>query len=239
MYVSPVAAAKRKHVREPYQLPAGRHGLPGDFVIAHQRQRMLAAVVEVCHAGGYGAMSVQDVVVAAGVSRKTFYLHFRDKEDVFLATYDDASHRIATTLRAAAEQEDDPVDRVRACLRALLDTVASAPALASLCLVEVLAAGPEALERRDALMGELVALVDECVARELPASRRPSPLIAETLVGGIHDVLASRVMSGRAAEVPALLPDLMFALLLPYVGMKAARAQLTRERRRMARRAAA
>jgi AcrR family transcriptional regulator len=234
-----VADAKRKYSREPYQLPAGRHGLGGDFVMAHQRQRMLSAVVEVCYDGGYGAMSVQNVVVAAGVSRKTFYLHFRDKEDVFLATYDDASGRIAGALRAAAAQEGEQVDRVRAGLRALLDTVAAEPAVASLCLVEVLAAGPEALERRDALMGELVALVNDSVARELPAARRPAPLIAETLVGGIHDVLASRVMSGRAAEVPGLLPDLMFALLLPYVGMKAARAQLTRERRRMARRAAA
>lgn len=229
-----VAASKKKHVREPHQLPWGRHGLSGDFVIAHQRRRMLSAVAEVCHAVGYGRMRVQDVVDAAGVSRKTFYLNYRDKQDAFLAAYDAASQRIVARAQAVAASADPLVDRTRMGLKALLDAVAAEPATASMCLVEVLAAGPEALERRDALMRELVALIDECAACALPGSPRPSPLVAETLVGGIFDVLGSRVLSDRVDEVPGLLPDLMFALLLPYVGTEAAHELLARERSRAA-----
>jgi AcrR family transcriptional regulator len=226
-----VAASKKKHVREPHQLPWGRHGLSGDFVVAHQRRRMLGAVAEVCHTVGYGRMRVQDIIAAAGVSRRTFYLNYRDKQDAFLAAYDDASQRIVASIKQAAASGDTLVDRTRLGLGALLNAVAAEPATASMCLVEVLAAGPQALERRDALMRELVTLVDESAARGLPASRRPSPLVAETLVGGIFDVLASRVLSDRIAEVPGLLPDLMFALLLPYVGTEAAHELLVRERR--------
>lgn len=208
--------------------------MPRAFVVAHQRRRMLTAVAEVCHEVGYAAMSVQDVVVAAGVSRKTFYLHFRDKEDAFLAAYDDASRRVVARVERASASAGALVDRTRASLAVLLAAVSAAPDVASLCLVEVLAAGPRALERRDALMRELVEVVHEAAVEGLPAARRPSRLVAETLVGGIDDVLTSRVRSGRAAEVPGLLPDLMFALLLPYVGTEAAHALLAGERRRMA-----
>jgi AcrR family transcriptional regulator len=227
-----VDARKKKHPREPHQLPAGRHGLSGTFVVAHQRRRILTAVAEVCHAVGYGRMSVQDVVVAAGVSRKTFYLNYRDKEDAFLASYEDASQRIVERVKQAYASADSLVDRTRVSLRALLGAVAAEPAIASMCLVEVLAAGPEALERRDAMMHELATLVHETTTAGLPAARRPSPLVAETLVGGIYEVLATRVTTGRLAELPDLLPDLMFALLLPYVGTDAAHELLARERRR-------
>lgn len=219
-----VAAPKKKWVREPHQLPPGRHGLPRAFVVAHQRRRLLAAVAEVCQESGYAAMSVRAIVVAAGVSRTTFYLHFRDKEDVFLAAYDDAARRIVACVERALASADTLVDRTRASLTAVLTAVSAEPAVASLCLVEVQAAGQRAQERRDALMGDLVTLLDETAADGLPTGRRPPRLVAETLVGGIEDVLASRVLSGRLAELPGLLPDLMFALLLPYVGTEAAHA---------------
>jgi AcrR family transcriptional regulator len=230
-----VAASKKNYAREPHQLPAGRHGLSGAFVAEHQRRRILTAVAEVCDKVGYVGMSVQDVIVAAGVSRKTFYINYRDKEDAFLAAYDDASERLLAQVKEAYASADTLVDRTRESLRTLLEAVAAEPATASVCLVEVLAAGPAALERRNAMMHELATLVDETAAEGLRSLKRPSPLVAETLVGGIYEVLASRVATGRVAELPALLPDLMFALLLPYIGTDAAHDLLKRERRRRSR----
>jgi AcrR family transcriptional regulator len=227
-----VAASKKPRVREPYQLPAGRHGLPGSFVVAHQRRRILDAVADLCERIGYVSMTVQDVIAAAGVSRKTFYRNYRDKEDAFLASYDDASQRVLAQVKEAYASADSLVDRTREALRALLGAAAAEPAVASMCLVEVLAAGPTALERRNATMRELAALIDATAGHGLPKAQRPSSLVAETLVGGICEVLASRVLAGRVAELPALLPELMFALLLPYVGTDAAHDILRRERRR-------
>jgi AcrR family transcriptional regulator len=72
---------RNKRRREPYQLPAGRHGLSRQFVVSNQRERILAAVADVCSAVGYVAMSVEDIVVTSGVSRRTFYDNFRGKEE--------------------------------------------------------------------------------------------------------------------------------------------------------------
>jgi AcrR family transcriptional regulator len=234
-----VAAPKKPRAREPHQLPAGRHGLSGTFVSAHQRRRIMTAVAEVCGSVGYVRMSVQDVVIAAGVSRKTFYTNYSDKEDAFLAAYDDACERVVGQVVKAYGSADTLVDRTRASLRTLLTAIAAEPDTASMCLVEVLAAGPAALERRNAMMREVSEFVDRTAADCLPASRRPSPLVAETLVGGIYEALASRAMTGRVAELPGLLPDLMFALLLPYVGAEAAHKILRRERQRLSRSLAA
>ena len=68
----------------------------------------------------------------------------------------------------------------------------------------------------------MAALIDQAAAGELPKTKRPAPIIAETLVGGIYEVIYSRVLAGRYAELPSLLPDLVFALLQPYVGSEVA-----------------
>lgn len=225
-------AEKKRRSREPYQLPAGRHGLSRQFVVANQRQRILAAVADVCSAAGYAAMSVEDVVVTSGVSRRTFYDNFRGKEDVFLAAYDEAAAQLLARVREAYNAADGLVETARESLRALLEFIAAEPAFADMCVVEVLAAGPAAIERRNAILASLTALIDEAAAGELPKSKRPAPLVSETLVGGIYEVIYARVVAGRYAEVPGLLPDLIYALLLPYVGQEVAGQVLKAERKR-------
>jgi AcrR family transcriptional regulator len=230
-----VAPQKKKRAREPYQLPAGRHGLPRQFVVSNQRQRILAAVADVCSSVGYVAMSVEDIVVASGVSRRTFYDNYRGKEDAFLAAYDEVSAQLLGQVQEAYNSADGLVDRARECLRALLDFIASEPTFADMCIVEVLAAGPQAIARRNAIMSALAALIDQAAEGDLPKAKRPAPIIAETLVGGIYEVIYSRVLAGKYAELPNLLPDLVFALLQPYVGTEIAQEILKKERRRVAR----
>jgi AcrR family transcriptional regulator len=233
-----VAGQKKKRAREPYQLPAGRHGLPRQFVVSNQRQRILAAVADVCSSEGYVAMSVEDIVVASGVSRRTFYDNYRGKEDAFLAAYDEVSAQLLGQVREAYDSADGLVDRARECLRALLDFIASEPTFADMCIVEVLAAGPQAIARRNTIMSVMASLIDQAAEGDLPKSKRPAPIIAETLVGGIYEVIYSRVLAGKYAELPILLPDLVFALLQPYVGTEVAQEILKKERRKVARAAA-
>jgi AcrR family transcriptional regulator len=234
-YVSPVADNKKKRAREPYQLPAGRHGLPRQFVVTNQRQRILAAVADVCSSEGYVSMSVEDIVVASGVSRRTFYDNYRGKEDAFLAAYDEVSSQLLVRVQEAYDSADGLVDRARECLRALLGFIASEPTFADMCIVEVLAAGPQAIARRNTIMSAMASLIDQAAAAELPKTKRPAPIIAETLVGGIYEVIYSRALAGKYAELPGLLPDLVFALLQPYVGSEIAQEILKKERRRLAR----
>jgi AcrR family transcriptional regulator len=225
-------SSRKKRQREPHQLPAGRHGLSRSFVVENQRQRILAAVADVCHAAGYVSMSVEDIVVTSGVSRRTFYDNFRGKEDVYLAAYDEVSKQLLTGVYAAYEAADGLVARVRDSLNAFLTFVAEEPAFADMCIVEVMAAGPIAIERRNRTMEAFSQMIEKAAADELPKAKLPPALTAETLVGGIYEVVYSRVLQGRGDELPDLLPDLLFSVVLPYVGQETATSLLKNERRR-------
>jgi AcrR family transcriptional regulator len=212
---------------EPRQLPPGRHGLSRSFVAKNQRKRILAAVALVADSKGYSGMTVEDVIGAAGVSRRTFYEQFENKESAFLAAYDEVVARLLTRVEEAVNAEAALVDRVRAGIDAFLDFVASDPAIARVCIVEVLAAGPEAVSRRRRAM-RAFAQVMERTASVREEQRVAPALTAETLVGGLHEVVYTRVLRGKAAELRGLLPDLVYSALLPYLGPEAAATERSR-----------
>jgi AcrR family transcriptional regulator len=209
--------------RQSHQLPPGRHGLPRSFVVQNQRERILAAVADVSSAASFADMSVEDIISAAGVSRRTFYEHFKNKQDAFLAAYDEAAKQLLTAVRAAYESSKGFADRVRAGLEAFLGLLAADPAFARMCIVEVMAAGAEAVQRRNDAMRAFATLIEEN-ARELLDESPPSPIAAETAVGGVYDVIYTRIQNGEVAKLPELAPDLVYSVLLPYVGPEEARA---------------
>jgi AcrR family transcriptional regulator len=219
---------RSSRVRASHQLPPGRHGLSRDAVVANQRQRILDAVADVCSLVGYQAMSVEAICAASGISRRTFYDLFGGKEDAFLAAYDAIANRLIEELRAAARGSDRFAAGVVACVRAFLELVAAEPRYADVCIVEVLAAGPAALARRNAVMEELAALLHKG-AQTLAIGSRPPELTAEALIGGIYEVVYARVVSGDTGALPALLPDLSYSILLPYLGHR----QTVRELKRL------
>jgi AcrR family transcriptional regulator len=186
---------------------------------------MLDAVVDVVSFQGYAAMSVEEIVSAAGVSRRTFYDHFSDKEDAFLQAFDQVTGELLRRVNAAYETSATLSEAVVACLRELLEFVAAEPRFADMCIVEVLAAGPAAVERRNAVLNELTELLERA-ARTVPAGLHPRPLRAKTAIGGIHEVVYSRVIQGQAAELPTLLPDLAYSVMLPYLGHERAEQEL-------------
>ena len=193
-------------------------------MLDNQRQRILTAVSEAVSEIGYAAMTVEDIIKAAGVSRRTFYEHFKSKEESFLASYEDISRQLMEAITAAFNRTDSFVTRVEDCMGAFLELLAAEPAYANMCIVEVLVAGPAALERRNAVMREFAELIEKGAAEELPKPARPPVLTPETLVGGVHEVIYSRILRGETAKLPTLLPDLTFSVLLPYVGRDVATA---------------
>jgi AcrR family transcriptional regulator len=201
-------------------------------VLDNQRQRILTAVSEAVSEIGYAAMTVEDIIKAAGVSRRTFYEHFKSKEEAFLVSYDDISAQLMQAVESAFNRTDSFVTRVEDCMRAFLTLLAAEPAYANMCIVEVLVAGQTAIERRNAVMRQFTELIEKGAAEELPKPARPPALTSETLVGGVHEVVYSRVLQGKTAELPTLLPDLTFSVLLPYMGRDVATAHYRKLRRR-------
>lgn len=217
------------------QLPPGRHGLPRDYVADNQRDRIRAALTTVVARHGYAELTVEAVVAAAGVSRRTFYQHFGNKEDAFLAAYDAFAAQVLAAAEAANRSETDFVRQVGATLRAVLDLLADHPDEAYLLVVEALVVSPTAVERRSAALRLLTETVHRTTCELAVAQgKQPPPMItAEAVVGGLTEVVYNRLQRGQADQLRDLLPDLAYCALLPYVGAEAAAAEhdrLTAER---------
>jgi AcrR family transcriptional regulator len=211
------------------KLPPGRHGLSRSFVAQNQRDRILAGVADACSAKGYGEMSVEDIIAAAGVSRRTFYEHFKNKEHAFLAAYDAVVVQLFGRVNGAVESAEVLPGKVRAGLSAFLGFLASEPAFARMCIVDVLAAGPEAVARRDGAMRGFSQLILQNVRAVVGDDAPPAmEVISETVVGGIYEVVYARVLRREFDELPRLVPDLVYALLLPFLGQRAALAEYRR-----------
>jgi AcrR family transcriptional regulator len=215
------------HNRAPHQLPAGRHGLPRAFVVSNQRERILDAVLQAASQGGYAAMRIEDVIAIAGVSRRTFYDHFANKEDAFLASYDLVLEQLLSGVSTAFASGETWTSRVRRGLAAFLNLLAAEPALAQVCVVEALAAGPRALERRTRAMRAFQELLMPPPDDALATGTAP-PVAIEAIVGGIYEVIYSRVTTHRTQELPMLLPSLLHSALLPFVGPDIADAEYQR-----------
>src|SRR5690348_2817006 len=199
--------------RGPDQLPSGRHGLLPSFVAANQRGRILSAVAQATAELGYTDMSVEAIIARAGVSRRTFYEHFKNKEDAFLAAYDATVRQLARHVQRAYLQQTTALERLRAGIGAYLQFLASEPEIARMGVVEVLAAGPRALARRNAALRLFAEIIEDNIHQLVPSCRRPA-LTAETIVGGIYEVVFSRILADRAGELPSMVDDLLAAVLL-------------------------
>jgi AcrR family transcriptional regulator len=173
----------------------------------------MTAVAQAAAELGYGEMTVEAIIARAGVSRRTFYEHFKNKEDAFFAAYDAAVHQLARHVRRAYLNEPTAQERLYAGIGAFLQFLAADPAFARMCIVEVLAAGPRAIARRNKTMRMFAEIIEDNIHELVPSCRRP-PLTAETIVGGIHEAVFSRILAGRIDELPGLADDLPVAILM-------------------------
>lgn len=211
---------KRKANQPPaLQLRSGRHGLPRSFVAKNQRERIMSAIAEAVAELGYPSTSVEDIVSRAGVSRRTFYDFFRTKDEAYLEAYEAVSSRLYERVACAYLAAKTGPERLRETLRAFLEFIASEPEFAHMCIVDVLSAGTEALDRRDGKMREFATLFEQSGINE--ADWPLPPLTSEALVGGVYEVVYKRVLRSQTEELPSLLPDLYYFCMVPYLGRKA------------------
>ena len=208
------------------RLPSGRHGLPRALVIDNQRRRILDALARAVAERGYAATTVADVIEIAGVSRKTFYEQFSDKNDCFLAAYDEAVAQLLAGVEAAYRSKERWPAAVIAAIDAFLTGLSAEPEFARMALVEVIRAGDEALDRYYDATHSFAALLDEGrndspVADDIPASA------AQATIGGIAAVIVERLRGGDS-DVRPLLPDLATFALAPYIGMAKAAKEVAR-----------
>ncbi|HMJ03169.1 MAG TPA: TetR/AcrR family transcriptional regulator [Conexibacter sp.] len=189
---------------------AGHDGaaLPRVFAPATQRERLLDGIAQTVAQRGYAATPVAEVLKAAGVSRRTFYEQFADKEDCFLAAYDAivalCTERLVTAYHAGGDW-DEGIERA---YDALLRTLAAEPAFAHLGVVDVFAAGPAGIARRETTLRRFARFIDYTRERaEMHVT--PPRLVGQAIVGGIYELLYSRIVRGETARLPDLTDELL------------------------------
>jgi AcrR family transcriptional regulator len=206
-------------------LPRGRHDLSAEDVADDQRRRMLAGMAGALVECGYARLTVEDVLKRAGVSRRTFYEQFEDKDECLYAAYDDAEKRawVAAGEAVAATPPGDWPGRVHAALGALLGFVAAEPDTARLFTLEARAAGPEMAARHAAALDRVAAMLrsgnrgEHRLGGATGGAMLGLPETTErTLVANVAALVGSSVISGATELLPSLEPQLGEHLLSPY-----------------------
>jgi len=189
-------------------------------------------MIEVVSERGFHETRVVDVIEIARVSRKTFYEQFTSKEDCFLATYDALLvNLIGDTARGFEATPGAPwAERVAGGLFELLKHLAEHPDEARFAIVEVLAAGPRALARRDSALRQFTGFLD---AGRSESSVELPGLTSLSVAGGINELLYSEILHGSAARLPSRLPDMIFWVVLPYLGPERAGEEREKVKRRL------
>lgn len=192
-------------------LPRGPHSLSREDVERSQRDRLIGAMMDAVAELGFAKTSVADVLSRAGVSRATFYQQFKDKDDCFLAAYAATSRLVADVMaqeldRLRASDEPDPLVRLDGILAIYLTALQAAPALARTFLIEVYAAGPQAIEQRLASLEHFTDIVCETHRGEqgLLGTEPRQRFAAEVLVGAVISLVTNLVGTGRADDLPTL-----------------------------------
>jgi AcrR family transcriptional regulator/DNA-binding MarR family transcriptional regulator len=201
--------------------------VPREQLVEIQRSRLLAGAVSAVDELGYVDTTVSDVTSPARVSRRTFYELFANREECLAAVLEDVVALVAGEIAAEGLDRLAWRERVRGGLLVILGFLDREPALARVCVVQVLRGGPRLLGRREEIMAGLAKVVDE---GRLEGARGAgcSRLTAEGVVGAAFTIVYARLLRGEREPLTGLLGELMGMVVLPYMGAAAARRELAR-----------
>jgi AcrR family transcriptional regulator len=188
-------------------------------------------MVRVAAAKGYEATTVTDVIEVAGVSRTTFHETFPDKAACFLEAYDAVIDVLVAHVSSAYEAtagERWP-DRIIAALDALVELLSVESDIARMAMVEITVAGEDARERYRAALARFTPLLEEGRVYSGQGDKLPADT-ARFAIGGATSMIFDEVRAGRGPELRRILPDLVFAVLMPYLGPEQAEEEMRRVR---------
>jgi len=187
--------------------------VPIDIGERSQRQRIVEAMLDCCAEKTYAATTIADLVGHASISRTTFYKRFDGKRECFDAALDWCIEEVAAAAAAACSASDPPAVAVHRAATAILDLLAARPALAQLLVAEAVAVEPAVIGRyRKLVIPALESLWDDGGA---PPRSHTEPRLA---FGQAQVLIFNQINAGRAADLPELLPEIVYIALLPFAG---------------------
>ncbi len=204
----------------PRGLPRGEHSLPKGFVAHNQRERIFDAVANLTAAKGYAALSLEEIVAEAAISLQTFYEHFENKEEAFLATFEMGHAKATAAINRSLDLKLSWAQNIRMGLTALLEFLASEPSIARLACVDILIAYPHVSGRVNEANFSYIGLLD--IGPDDSYPNMPPPVMREASVGGIFELLHDYILHGRTQRVPELIDYVMYIVIAPFAGREIA-----------------
>ncbi len=192
-------------------MPRGRHAPPLEVRQIRQRGRLFAAASAVFARMGYADATAEAIAREAGMSKATFYEHFANKEDCIIALFDVGTQDVLNVMREAADETpaDDPRARVRVTLGAFLATLAEFPDDSQTLLVEIVGAGPRAMEHRDRALEAVAQYLVELNEQDAERGATPrfaSPDDAFAIVGAVVELASRQIRTGVPENIRDLEP---------------------------------
>ena len=192
--------------REHDAAPRGRHAPPLEVRQDRQRRRLYAAASAIFARVGYADATAEAIAREAGMSKATFYEHFDNKEDCIIALHDAATTAVLEAMRRTGDDYagSGAAGRVRAVIHTFLEVLAAFPDEAQTLLVEIIGAGPRAIERRDRVLAELAQAIDDVNredARRGGVPRFASPHDAFAIVGAVVELASRQIRTGEPDDI--------------------------------------
>jgi AcrR family transcriptional regulator len=180
----------------PRILPRGRHKLDPQVVAASQRQRLLEAITELVAEQGFPAVTIGDIVTRAGTAKRTFYDHFTDKLECFLAALDLITDSLVAASARLFAVSGTVRERCEYSMRGYLELLASMPNTAKVFYLEAIAAGPEAVTRRHAVHLKFANNIVNLSRGTSHAGegQELSELHALAVVGALHQIIYGQLL---------------------------------------------
>jgi AcrR family transcriptional regulator len=209
------------------RLPRGPHRLSREQVEAHQRERIVAAMIAAVATKGYGSTTIGDIARGARVSRDTFYEQFANKETCFLAAYDAIASELLEQMVAAGTSQSSYVEGMRDGVRAYLKFWSERPDAARVFTLEVMAAGSEALAHREQALrrfARLYGAVAERARAEQPGLPTVPDVVTRTIVVAAVELTTQYVREDRVSSLPEIENDVLYLWLMVVAGHEVAAA---------------
>jgi AcrR family transcriptional regulator len=179
-----------------------------------QAERILLGVCDAVYDKGYAATTLADVAARAATSIRTFYAHYESKEEAFVDAVDLAQVQSYAAVLTASRRAPDWPHAVRAGLTALCNYFAAEPPLAEAVIVEVHAAGEQALRRHE----ESTAAIGRLLEPGYEVAPKTPPVAAEAIGGAIDTLLYDAIRAGGGPKVRAVAPTATYLALAPFIG---------------------
>jgi AcrR family transcriptional regulator len=185
-----------------------------DVLSVSDRDRILQAMAECCADAGYRETTVEAVMERAGIQPASFESHFAGKEDCALAALNKIVSEALAQISMANSNVAGLVEQRKLEVRALLELLAARPSFSRLAFIDARQGGSARMHDAYESAVRVLALMME---RANGGSGQPSTG-ARAALGGAEAVVRKEVAAGRAERLPQLLPDFVYAALVPFVG---------------------